>query len=245
MVKKVIFFGLCWMMFFGGPVSSWGGQPEQEVAKYIDMILDTFQNYDENCTCEQFPQGNATVAREFLRQRLRSLAQEVFSFRIMSMMALGRSWKQLTARQQQEFTDVFELLLERSYFDKVMKYVKEVKEYSRKNITIVGEKIFSRRKAEVRTKIKYKDKFIPVNYRLVKLGSVWRVYDINVEGVSLIGNYRSQFREMLLHHSPAQLLEKLKHKVHKDEAAFRKFREQDMKQVILYGLCCQGKKMKK
>lgn len=91
---------------------------------------------------------------------------------------------------------------------------KILKKISKKNnIEILDQIIFSSRKAEVRTRIKYNDKYIPINYRFVLIGKQWKIYDVYVEGVSLIKNYRSQFKDMLLKKSPKEVINELRLKL--------------------------------
>ncbi len=90
---------------------------------------------------------------------------------------------------------------------------KILKKYPKNNIEILDQIIFSSRKAEVRTRIKYNDKYIPINYRFVLIGKQWKIYDVYVEGVSLIKNYRSQFKDMLLKKSPKEVINELRLKL--------------------------------
>ena len=85
--------------------------------------------------------------------------------------------------------------------------------YSDEKVIYSEEKMFSEDKAEVDTNIVTASKEIPINYRLILVNGEWRVYDVVIEGISLVANYRSQFRQILSDKSPQALLDMLKKKV--------------------------------
>ncbi len=179
--------------------------PTDALRGFIDKTISLFQGYDTNNTSTEY--------KRTFECRLLKLAQDIFALNIMTRMVLARHWRELSPRQRQEFQCLFVKMVEENYFDKIMEHVKEIQQYSKKNIQIGETILFSSRKAEVRTKIKYKDKYIPVNYRFVRLREGWKIYDIYVEGVSLIQNYRSQFADLFLKKSFSQILEDMKAKV--------------------------------
>ena len=177
-------------------------RPAERIDTYIDKVLQVFQEV-EPCTGE-CPDDSQ------LREKLSRLGKELFDFRIMSMMTLGRHWKKLGQQQQDDFVDLFTQLLEVNYFEKIVTHFQKIKEYSKDKVEIVDETLFSSRKAEVESLIWHEDKKIPVDYRLVLRDESWRIYDVSVEGVSLIGNYRKQFDEILFDKSPEKMLDSLR-----------------------------------
>ena len=140
------------------------------------------------------------------RVSLRKVINERFSFAKMSQLSLGRHWKKRSDEEKKIFIDLFGQLLEETYISKIEAYTDEkvvfVKEYVKK------------KKAQINTKIVTQTIEIPINYRMynAKDGS-WLVYDLVIEGVSLVGNYRSQFDQMLQKDSYEKLVEELKKKV--------------------------------
>ncbi len=113
----------------------------------------------------------------------------VFDFREMSQRVLGRTWNTITPKQQDYFVIQVTKLLENAYVGRLETYTGEKVEF-------VEERVKGNR-AQVTTLIKDQDVKLPVHYIMQKTGSKWMVYDINIEGVSLIRNYMEQFRSIL------------------------------------------------
>lgn len=140
------------------------------------------------------------------RQALRAAIDERFSFRKMSQFSLARHWKTLTKEQQKEFVVLFGKLLEETYVNKIESYTDEKIEYT-------GETV-SKKKAKIYSEIHTQDVTIPVEYRMFNAGQGnWMVYDMLIEGVSLIKNYRTQFDEIMQNGSYETLVEELKKKI--------------------------------
>jgi phospholipid transport system substrate-binding protein len=123
------------------------------------------------------------------RDKIRALIDDSFDFRLMSQRALSANWKQATPDQQERFVDLFSQLLEWAYIGRIEAYTDEKVRY-------VDEK-HKKGRAQVDTLILSGSTEIPVNYRLHKMGGRWRVYDVVIEQVSLIRNYRSSYREIV------------------------------------------------
>jgi phospholipid transport system substrate-binding protein len=124
----------------------------------------------------------------------------------MAKRSLGPTWGSLSAGQRQEFVQLFSQLLEASYSDKIEKFAQHVK------IDYPGE-ILSGDTVEVRTVVVKANDRIPLNYRLLNQGGTWKVYDVVIEGVSLVSNYRTQFSRIIHESSYAELVKRLKTKV--------------------------------
>ncbi len=140
------------------------------------------------------------------RKLIRQVVDERFDWYEMAKRCLGRHWRKRTEEERAEFIRLFEDLLERTYLDRV-------EGYSGEKVFYLGEKVRGKY-ALVKVKILAKsDTEIPVIYRMRKNGDKWMVYDIVIEGVSLINNYRKQFNSILLRSSFKELLEKLRKKV--------------------------------
>ena len=126
--------------------------------------------------------------------------------------SLGNNWNKLTEAQRQEFVALFQQVLEKAYADKILAYTDE-------KITFDREVAISKTRVEVQTRVVTKSKEVPINYRVVQESDgTWKVYDVVVENVSLVMNYRSQFNDILSKNKPEQLLETLRKKV-KDQKA--------------------------
>jgi len=139
------------------------------------------------------------------RTAVRKIADEIFDFNEIARRALARHWQPLTDKQRAEFVSLFSDLLERSYMSKIELYGGEKIQY-------VGERVDGEI-ATVATRIVTKNGTeVPIDYRLLKKGDRWLVYDVNIEGVSLVSNYRTQFNKIIQTASFEDLIQKLRAK---------------------------------
>lgn len=138
-------------------------------------------------------------------KRILALADEIFDYAELSRLSLANYWKAFTPEQQKEFTRLFGKLLARDYMDRIMMYTNE-------KVTFGKEMRLSENMVEVDSDIITNTRTIQMAYRMILERDEWKVYDVVVEGVSLVLNYRSQFREILTNKSPEDLLKILKRK---------------------------------
>jgi phospholipid transport system substrate-binding protein len=138
------------------------------------------------------------------RQLLEKVVGERFDYQEMSRRSLGAPWANLSDQDKQEFVSLFQTLLVNTYADKI-------ESYSGEGVQYVNERT-EKEYAEVRTKVMTGKTEIPLDYRLLNKGSVWRVYDVVVDGVSLVNNYRGQFSKILRTGSYADLVDQLRKK---------------------------------
>jgi len=137
------------------------------------------------------------------RAEIRRIAQGLFDFNEMARLTLAGHWKDRSVREQEEFIQLFTDLLERSYLTTIENYAGE-------RITFLGETL-SGPYAQVRTRITTERRMeISIDYRLIESGARWAVYDVALDGVSLVSNYRSQFNSIIRTSSFADLLTKLR-----------------------------------
>jgi phospholipid transport system substrate-binding protein len=141
------------------------------------------------------------------RQRLEKVVGERFDYQEMSRRSLGAPWNNLSDKEKQEFVSLFQTLLVNTYADKIESYTGDGVQYLNER----NEKEY----AEVRTKVLTGKTEIPLDYRLIHKGSNWRVYDVVVDGVSLVNNYRGQFSRILRNGSYADLIDQLRKKSEK------------------------------
>ncbi len=133
-----------------------------------------------------------------------------FDYRKMARGSIGRAWRELAESDKQDFSDVFRELLERSYGNRLADYRDQTIRYGEAKI---NEK---RHTATVKSWVIDGEKEIPVYYRLYQDKSgTWHVYDIKIEGVSLVGTYRKQFKSALKNGGFQKLLADLRQKVEK------------------------------
>jgi phospholipid transport system substrate-binding protein len=137
------------------------------------------------------------------RKALKAAIGQIFDHAEMAKRSMGQNWKELTPAQQKEFIDLFATLLESSYAGKIESYNNEK--------IIYLKEIVEGDYAEVKSRIvtARHDEF-SLDYRLMREGDRWKVYDVVIEGVSLVSNYRSQFNKIIKAQGYQELVKKMK-----------------------------------
>jgi phospholipid transport system substrate-binding protein len=123
------------------------------------------------------------------QDKLRQIVAQTFDFKEMAKSALGYHWKELTPAQQQEFTNAFIAFIEDSYLSKI-------NDYRGQQVNFLKVSQDGPQYAQVNTDIIGKDA-IHVNYRLLKEDGTWKIYDVTVDAISIIANYRNQFNRVM------------------------------------------------
>ena len=180
------------------PVSAFAGIPLETVKGHVDKVLDVLRD----------PSLKAESAKKVKKDKIRAISEKMFDFTELSKRTLAQNWSKFNPEQQKEFVDLYTSLLENAYANKIMAYTDE-------KIVFSKEVALTEKTVEVQSRVLRKNGDIPIYYRVIMKDSSWRVYDIVIEGVSLINNYRSQFREILTNKPPESLLETLRKKVGK------------------------------
>ncbi|THJ22778.1 MAG: ABC transporter substrate-binding protein [Nitrospira sp. CG24E] len=166
----------------------------------IDEVLTTIRD-------KELKQSGKAEER---RQKLEQIVGDRFDYQEMSRRSLGAPWSTLSDKDKQEFVALFQTLLTNSYADKI-------ESYSGEGVKYINERT-ENDYAEVRTKVLTGKVEIPLDYRLLNKGGDWRVYDVVVDGVSLVNNYRGQFSKILRSSSYADLVDQLRKKSDKIKA---------------------------
>ncbi|MBN2233444.1 MAG: ABC transporter substrate-binding protein [Deltaproteobacteria bacterium] len=182
-----------------------GASPREQLQSSIDRILEVLRQRQQ--------EAGATVDLDALADRL---FHERFDMDYTTRLCLGRYWRDLDDGKRGEFVTTFAELLKSTYIGRVEEYSGEVVSYGRERIE--GEK------AMVETVIVSKGVEIPLDYKMVLRDGYWYVYDVIIEEVSLVRNYRSQFNSFLEKQGIADLLQRLREKIAENEAARRKNR---------------------
>ncbi|MGE4535691.1 MAG: ABC transporter substrate-binding protein [Desulfovibrio sp.] len=143
--------------------------------------------------------------RPAMRAKLITAINGIFDMKELSRRALGAQWNKFTPEQQGRFVTAFGNLLQHTYLDKIESYTDEKVQYLKEQELGPG-------KAEIATKVVGKGKEIPITYRLID-HSGWKVYDVIIEGVSLVQNYRTQFGQILANETPDALIAKISAKM--------------------------------
>ena len=139
-------------------------------------------------------------------------ASGTFDWEEMARRTLGQHWREINAEQKKEFTDTFVGFLERTYISKIDAFLQGVKGFTAKDIVYLNETVEQERYAIIESKIQLNEKELPLNYKLIQKSGKWVVYDITIEGVGLVANYRTQFNEILANGTYKTLIDKLKSK---------------------------------
>lgn len=195
---KKSFFIIAFVLCLIFPLSADAGGALDTVKSNADKVLEVLRD----------PSLKSESARKNKKNKIRAIAQKMFDFTELSKRTLAQNWGKFSPEQQKEFIDLYTSLLEDTYADKIMAYTDE-------KIVFTNEVTLTEKTVEVRSTVLRKTSEVPINYRVILKDDGWRVYDVVIEGVSLINNYRTQFREILTNRPPATLLESIRKKVDK------------------------------
>jgi len=140
------------------------------------------------------------------QDKLRQIVAATFDFSEMAKSALGYHWKEITPAQQQEFTNAFIAFIEDSYLSKI-------NDYSGQQVNFLRASNEGAQYAQVNTDIvQPKGEAIHVNYRLLQENGTWKIYDVTVDAISIIANYRNQFNRVMNNKGYDTLISDLKSK---------------------------------
>jgi len=168
------------------------GSPKGEVEAVINEVVRIAQT---------LPGDENTSKR---RAELRQVINPWFDFAEMAKRSLGAEWRNCTAEQQQDFVDVFSGLLSKTYLSRI----ETVKPGM---VTIDSEKLDGL-KALVRTTVNHKGDQFPIEYKLLNQAGTWRVYDVVIENIGLVANYRNEFAGIIRKEKFEGLMQRLREK---------------------------------
>jgi len=177
------------------PQDAQAGVPTEQVRQTADRVLQLLQD-------SRAKANNGAPER---REQLRQILATRFDFAEMAKRSLGANWQKGSAAEQQQFVRLFSKLLENSY-------IGQIEAYAGQKI-IYGREAVEQNQADVETKIvTKKSQELAVNYKLKADGADWKVYDVVIENVSLVSNFRTQFNRILAKASFAELISQLESK---------------------------------
>ena len=139
------------------------------------------------------------------RADIRKVAENLFDFQEMSRRSLGSTWDTVSSSEKQEFVRLFTSLIANSYMGKIEQYTGEPIRYESEQIDGSEAAVLSR-------VVTPKGAEIGIEYRLYRAEARWAVYDVRVDGISLVNSYKAQFNRLLQRGSFAELLKQLKQK---------------------------------
>ena len=184
------------LIIFVLSIPVYAGVPMTTVEATVNRVLDVLRD----------SKLKSPAAKEKKKEKLRIIYKDMFDEIEFSKRTLTRNWNKFSPAERVEFVKLFEQVLEKSYIDKIL-------DYSNEKVDFYKESMLSDNQAEIQTKIITSSKEIPIFYRMILKDSKWKVYDVVVENVSLVQNYRTQFNDILGKNTPEQLLEILRKKV--------------------------------
>jgi len=194
MMKSLITFLLLWIASPAWANATEQDNPKVVVEKTVNGILHALEGRkDQNKLTDK--------DRDAIRQQVEGR----FDYREMARRSVGKIWKKQSSDQQTAFTETFRQLLERSYGNRLAAYHGQTVEFD--------DAEFKKNKARVKTRVMDSNKTTPVEYRLHQRDGTWQVYDIKIEGVSLVGTFRKDFKGPLKKDGFDGLLKTLKEKV--------------------------------
>jgi phospholipid transport system substrate-binding protein len=169
--------------------AAWAGAPTDQLREYTEHVVRVLED--------------ASLREDDRRAAVRRIAQEVFDVQETARRALGRHWHGRTPAEREEFVQLFAELMESTYISRIDLYGGE-------RLRFVDEKIDGEH-AVVRARIVTRGGTeVPVEGRMLRRGERWLIYDVVIEGVSLIANYRSQFDRIIRSSSFADLVKRLR-----------------------------------
>jgi len=191
------------LLLVSSPSTVQAGDPQERVRETVNAVLAVLQ--------DKSLQGPDNASRR--REKMRQAVFQRFGFEEMAQRALGQYWHKRTPAEKKAFVELFGELLERSYINKIESYTGEqTVQYTKETIDKDGY-------ASVRTAVVNKrDLNVEVEYRLLQRDGNWQVYDVVIEGVSLVNNYRTQFHNIVSQESYEALVKKLKLKLDQERA---------------------------
>jgi phospholipid transport system substrate-binding protein len=191
MKKGVVGLSLLIVFFWAFPICVHAGEALKSIEAQVNKVLEVLR-------------GEAEEAAK--KKELWPIFDGIFDYMELSKRTLGRNWKKFSPEQQKEFADLFKTLLGNVYIERLIAYSDE-------KVVFEGENEIAKGRAEVKSKVVTASGDVPINYRMITKDGQWRVYDVIIEGVSMIRNYRTQFRDILRKKSPEELLQMLQKKV--------------------------------
>ena len=193
-MKRVIL--LLFFIVLSLPSYSHGMEPLDVLKEAVDKVIGTLKD----------PKYSDPSLKNLQEEELWNTIHNTFDFNEMSMRTLAKHWRDFDPQQRKEFSEVFGKFLGNTYLSKMQT------EFKNEKVAYLGQELITERKAFIKTKLIRETLEIPIDYSMLLRDNTWKVYDVKVEGVSLMKNYRAQFSSILLKESPSELIERLKRK---------------------------------
>ncbi len=187
----------CLLILTTIPALADGERPIEALQKGVDKGLQILND----------PGFNEADRKEAQQQKLRIILEQLFDFHEFSRRVLASNWKKFTPSQRKEFVRVFAEFLGKFYMGKLQE------KYKDETLIYVSQELKTPILALVNVQVVWKGQKIPVDLRMIKRKGLWKVYDIQVIGISAVRNYRAQFKSLLNKETPAGVIELMKQKI--------------------------------
>jgi phospholipid transport system substrate-binding protein len=184
------------MLWAASALAAPPGAATSAIQQSIDQLIEVLKD----------PELKKSENKDKRRSEILRVIRTRFDFSEIARRSMGTHWRELKGADRDEFINLFSQLLEETYIGKIEQYADE-------KIVYKSEESIGPDQAEVRTVIVTSKAEIPIYYRCMVMGKEWKVYDVVIEGVSLVSNYRSQFDQIILKESLKGLMARLRTKV--------------------------------
>ncbi|SBV95292.1 Toluene tolerance, Ttg2 family protein [uncultured delta proteobacterium] len=198
MIRRAAFFAALFLFVVAAAPAAFGAKSATDtIRQTVDNVLNIIKK----------PEMHDPAKKTALLKDVEEQIKTIFDFGEFSARTVGPKWRTFTPDQQRRFEDAFASLLRATYIEKLEGYSGEKVNFTGEIVSTKGDKV------EVQSSIQMKDnKVIPVSYRLLDKNGLWKVYDVRIENVSLIENYRGQFKDLLLKGSAEDLIKQVEEK---------------------------------
>ncbi len=172
------------------------GEAKNQLEQSVNQVLKILEN----------PNFKETGNNDERLKLIGNVFAERFDYYEMSKRVLGKEWRELDDEHRTEFTQLFRKLLEKNYINRIA-------EFSNEEVVYKNERSLGKNKFTVETRVITSSKEIPINYNMFQKGNKWVIYDVKIEGVGLIKNYRTQFQKIINKKSYDTLVVQLREKI--------------------------------
>ena len=194
-VLKRLCAGLMVLIVVLAPMYLVAGPATDSVKANVTAVIDVLKD----------PKLKGPAGKKAKEQKIEVIADRMFDYVELSKRTLGLNWNKFTVDQRKEFVELFKGMLRDTYIDRITAY-------SNEQVNFTKELPLTENSVEVQTVVISSSARTPINYRAMKKGNEWKVYDVVIEGVSVVSNYRTQFRDILGNNPPQTLIDTLRKK---------------------------------
>ena len=192
LLKTILALCLAAVLFFGSAADAAQSEARAALETTVDQVLTELKK----------PELKNPASRRAILDRIENIVRTLFSFEDLARLSLGQHRSKLSPDQLTRFTDAFEDLLRSTYLNKLTGYNGETVSY-------LSEKTIAENRVDIATVINIQGKQVPVSYRMSKK-SRWVVYDVIIEGVSMVQNYRNQFNDLFRTGDPEAVISRVR-----------------------------------